>query len=78
MHGMKPGQRRVLKIKIAHEQLAELLAQCHFVDTNKATKGEAEAAQDGERLVDDVHLAISEVHPEAGTALIHFVLERSV
>lgn len=46
-YGHKPGQHRVLKIKLPHGRLASILAQCRFVDTNKATKGEAEGAHGG-------------------------------
>ena len=46
-HGLKPGQQRVLKIKLPHDKLAVILVECHFVDTDKATKGKAEAAQGG-------------------------------
>merc|ERR1712190_220714 len=37
-YGYKPGQTRVLKIKISHADLATLLERCHCVDTNKATR----------------------------------------
>jgi hypothetical protein len=37
-YGLKPGQNRVLKIKISHIALADLLRQCKCVDTNKETR----------------------------------------
>merc|ERR1739848_568409 len=37
-YGHKPGQNRVLKIKLPHDALGELLSQCHCVNTNKATR----------------------------------------
>eukprot|EP00004_Rigifila_ramosa_P019512 TRINITY_DN4970_c0_g1_i1.p1 TRINITY_DN4970_c0_g1~~TRINITY_DN4970_c0_g1_i1.p1 ORF type:complete len:360 (-),score=73.29 TRINITY_DN4970_c0_g1_i1:30-1055(-) len=38
-YGKKPGQCRVLKIKLAHQSVAALLARCTLVDTNKDTRG---------------------------------------
>lgn len=37
-YGQKPGQNRVLKIKLSHVALADLLSQCKCVDTNKETR----------------------------------------
>merc|ERR1712070_990005 len=37
-YGYKPGQNRVLKIKLPHAALATILSQCQCVDTNKATR----------------------------------------
>eukprot|EP00928_Gymnodinium_smaydae_P026393 TRINITY_DN20745_c0_g1_i2.p1 TRINITY_DN20745_c0_g1~~TRINITY_DN20745_c0_g1_i2.p1 ORF type:complete len:275 (+),score=33.07 TRINITY_DN20745_c0_g1_i2:142-966(+) len=37
-YGSKPGQNRVLKIKLSHEALGNLLNQCKLVDTNKTTR----------------------------------------
>jgi hypothetical protein len=36
-YGLKPGQTRVLKIKLSHETLAHLLSFCKCVDTHKDT-----------------------------------------
>lgn len=45
-YGSKPGQNRVLKIKISHTALADLLRQCKCVDTNKDTRSKR-SADDG-------------------------------
>lgn len=37
-YGHKPSQNRILKIKISHDVLGQLLSQCHCRDTNKATR----------------------------------------
>jgi hypothetical protein len=37
-YGYKPGQRRILKIKIPHDALGRILSQCQCVDTNKTTR----------------------------------------
>jgi hypothetical protein len=34
----KAGQKRVLKIKLPHDAMGNLLSQCKWVDTNKATR----------------------------------------
>ncbi|CAJ1389160.1 unnamed protein product [Effrenium voratum] len=39
-YGSKHGQNRVLKVKLPHAALAEILARCQCVDTNKATREE--------------------------------------
>jgi len=49
-YGHKPGQNRVLKIKISHRALASLLSQCKCVDTNKETRSKR-GAEDGIGLV---------------------------
>merc|ERR1719282_190084 len=42
-YGQKHGQARILKVKLSHESIAELLSHCQCLDTNKATrKGGAE------------------------------------
>ena len=38
-YGRKHGQHRLLRFKVPHEALGLILAQCHCVDTNKATRG---------------------------------------
>merc|ERR1711974_584072 len=43
-YGYKPSQNRILKIKVPHLALAEILSQCQCVDTNKATR----STHDGE------------------------------
>jgi len=46
-YGQKHGQTRILKIKLPHDALAEILCQCQCVDTNKATrKSKAHKDQD--------------------------------
>ena len=37
-YGRKPGQERVLKIKISHDTLAYLLSHCKLTHTNKDTQ----------------------------------------
>jgi len=37
-YGRKPGQQRVLKVKVSHDVLAQLLCECQCVDTNKETR----------------------------------------
>lgn len=39
-YGHKHGQARVLKMKLSHDALAEILGHCQIVDTNKATRSE--------------------------------------
>lgn len=46
-YGMKPGQTRVLKIKLSHETLATLLSGCKCVNTNRATKKKSSLLDDG-------------------------------
>lgn len=40
----KSGQRRILKIKVPHDVLGEVLSQCKCVDTNKSTRSSSCAA----------------------------------
>mmetsp|Transcript_19750 Transcript_19750/g.42948 ORF Transcript_19750/g.42948 Transcript_19750/m.42948 type:complete len:253 (-) Transcript_19750:4047-4805(-) len=40
-YGTKPGQERVLKIKLTHDAIAHLLSQCKLTNTNKDTKMKA-------------------------------------
>jgi len=42
-YGHKPNQNRILKIKLSHDTLGELLSHCQCVDTNKATRSERSA-----------------------------------
>jgi hypothetical protein len=44
-YGKKPGQNRVLKVKVSHSALAELLSQCKCVDTNKETRSKRSAEE---------------------------------
>jgi len=37
-YGHKPRQNRILKIKLPHDALGQLLSQCRCVDTNKSTR----------------------------------------
>jgi len=37
-YGHKPGQNRILKVKLRHDTMSEILSQCQCVDTNKATR----------------------------------------
>lgn len=37
-YGHKPGQNRILKVKVSHESLGQILGQCKCVDTNKETR----------------------------------------
>lgn len=46
-YGKKAGQNRVLKIKVSHHALADLLSQCRCVDTNKETRLKHSACEDG-------------------------------
>mmetsp|Transcript_107169 Transcript_107169/g.185555 ORF Transcript_107169/g.185555 Transcript_107169/m.185555 type:complete len:385 (-) Transcript_107169:52-1206(-) len=51
-YGHKPGQNRILKIKVPHHALAEILSHCSCVDTNKDTRsgrkaGKAEGESNG-------------------------------
>jgi len=42
-YGHKNGQTRILKVKLSHESIAEILSHCQCLDTNRATrKGGAE------------------------------------
>merc|ERR1712190_369052 len=40
-YGHKHRQNRILKIKLPHHEIGEILSQCRCVDTNKATRGGA-------------------------------------
>jgi len=42
-YGHKPGQNRILKIKVPHDALAQILSECQCVDTNKATRSKHSA-----------------------------------
>eukprot|EP00931_Biecheleriopsis_adriatica_P060510 TRINITY_DN36355_c0_g1_i1.p1 TRINITY_DN36355_c0_g1~~TRINITY_DN36355_c0_g1_i1.p1 ORF type:complete len:303 (+),score=60.26 TRINITY_DN36355_c0_g1_i1:13-921(+) len=44
-YGRKPGQNRVLKVKLSHQSLGDLLSQCKVVDTNKATRNSHKESQ---------------------------------
>lgn len=45
-YGKKPGQNRVLKIKLSHCAIADVLRQCKCVNTNKETRSKS-SADDG-------------------------------
>lgn len=46
-YGCKPNQNRVLKIKVSHAALGNILSQCKYQETNKTAKSEHSSAQDG-------------------------------
>lgn len=46
-YGHKPGQNRVLKIKLSHHSLGVLLSACQCVDTNKTTRSKRSVEQTG-------------------------------
>lgn len=46
-YGRKPGQNRVLRIKLPHGALAEILSRCKLVDTNKETRLESASKTKG-------------------------------
>lgn len=54
-YGFKPGQGRVLKIKLSHDTIAYLLSHCKLTDTNK----------DNKRMKAQ-HAATSKVHETPG------------
>jgi len=37
-YGRKHGQERILKVKLSHDALAEILSHCQCLDTNRATR----------------------------------------
>jgi len=37
-YGRKHGQERILKVKLSHDALAEILGHCQCIDTNRATR----------------------------------------
>merc|ERR1712014_481378 len=37
-YGQKSNQNRILKIKLPHHELGEILSRCQCIDTNKATR----------------------------------------
>merc|ERR1712048_1361887 len=45
-YGRKHSQTRILKIKISHETLGQILSQCKCIDTNKVTRKTAKKDED--------------------------------